>query len=142
MDVQGYIDVSDTYAFKQWMSVDSHVAPWDYNEVIKIIQSSPFKLWQKNNPNGTIDQYYIYLQNRQAYLNSPQYKIKNLEEQIDNMSDEVITLNNELSQLKEEIGAKEDKIVYLEKLSGITITTSFILMIISCVLFYKIRKRN
>lgn len=142
MDVQGYIDVSDTYAFKQWMSVDSHVAPWDYNEVIKIIQSSPFKLWQKTNPNGTIDQYYIYLRKRQAFQNSPQYKIKTLEEQINNMSNKVITLNEELSQLKEEIGEKEDNINYLEKLSGITLTTSFILMIVSCVLFYKLRKRN
>ena len=135
MDVQGVIDATSSYAYKQWMSADSHVAPWNCNEVIDIIQSSPFKQWQKNNSNGTIDQYYIYLRNRQAYLNSPQYKIKNLEEQIYNMSDEVITLNNELSQLKEEIGAKEDKIIYLEKLSGITLTTSFVLMIVSCVLF-------
>ena len=142
MDVQGFIDAASSYAYKQWVSAKSHVAPWDFNEVIGIIQSSPFKEWQKSNPNGTIDQYYIYLQNRQAYLNSPQYKIKNLEEQIDNMSDEVITLNEDLSQLKEEIGEKEDKIIYLEKLSGITLTTSFILMIVSCVLFYKIRKRN
>ena len=141
MDVQGFIDVPNTYAYKQWKSAGSHVAPWDYNQVLDIIQSSHFKEWQNNNPNGTIDQYYIYLSNRQAYQNSPEYKIESLEEQIDNMSEEVITLNNELSQLKEEISEKDDKIGYLETLSGITLTTSFILIIVSFVLFYLLRKR-
>ncbi len=142
MDVQGFIDATSSYAYKQWMNADSHVAPWDYNEVIEIIQSSPFKQWQKNNPNGTIDQYYVYLRNRQAYQNSPQYQINNLEAQIENMSNEVKTLNRELSQYKEEISVKEDRISYLETYNSITLTTSFILMIVSGVLFYKLRKRK
>ena len=57
MDVQGFIDAANSYAYKQWKSAGSHVAPWDYNQVLDIIQSSHFKEWQNNNPNGTIDQY-------------------------------------------------------------------------------------
>ena len=140
MDVKGVVDALDSYAYKQWHSASCHVAPWDFNEVLEVIQSTQFKKWQEYNPNGTIDQYYIYLCNRQAYQNSPQYKIKNLEAQIDNISDEINTLNNEVSQLKEEISEKEDNIIYLETFSGITLTTTFILVIVSCVLFYKLRK--
>ena len=135
MDVQGVIDATISYAYKQWMSVGSHVAPWDYNQVLDIIQSSQFKEWQNNNPNGTIDQYYIYLCNWQAYLNSPEYKIECL-------GTEIKELNYEISELKEEISAKDDKIGYLEILSNITLTTSFILMIVSFVLFYLLRKRR
>ena len=135
MDVQGFIDAANSYAYKQWKSAGSHVAPWDYNQVMDIIQSSHFKEWQKTNPNGTIDQYYIYLCNRLAYLNSPEYKIECLGE-------EIKELNDEISELKEEISEKDDKIGYLETLSGITITTSFILMIVSCYLFYKLRIRK
>ena len=134
MDVQGFIDAANSYAYKQWKSAGSHVAPWDYNQVLDIIQSSHFKEWQNNNPNGTIDQYYIYLSNRQAYQNSPEYKIESLGE-------EIKELNDEISELKEEISEKDDKIGYLETLSGITLTTSFILIIISFVLFYLLRKR-
>ena len=134
MDVQGFIDAANSNAYKQWMSVGSHVAPWDYNQVLDIIQSSHFKEWQNNNPNGTIDQYYIYLCNRQAYLNSPEYKIECLGEEIKDLHDEI-------SELKEEISEKDDRIGYLETLSGITLTTSFILMIVSFVLFYLLRKR-
>lgn len=134
MDVQGFIDAANSYAYKQWKSAGSHVAPWDYNQVLDIIQSSHFKEWQNNNPNGTIDQYYIYLSNRQAYQNSPEYKIESLGE-------EIKELNDEISELKEEISEKDDKIGYLETLSGITLTTSFILIIVSFVLFYLLRKR-
>ena len=135
MDVQGFIDAANSYAYKQWMSEGSHVAPWDYNEVMDVIQSSAFKKWQSSNPSGTIDQYYIYLCDRQAYLNSPEFKIECLES-------ETKELNDEISELKEEISEKDDKIGYLETLSGITFTTSFILMIVSFVLFYLLRKRN
>ena len=134
MDVQGFIDAANSYAYKQWKSAGSHVAPWDYNQVLDIIQSSHFKEWQNNNPNGTIDQYYIYLSNRQAYLNSPEYKIESLGE-------EIKELNDEISELKEEISEKDDKIGYLETLSNITLTTSFLLMLVSFVLFYLLRKR-
>lgn len=135
MDVKGFIEAANSYAYKQWKSAGSHVAPWDYNQVMDIIQSSHFKEWQKTNPNGTIDQYYIYLCNRQAYLNSPEFKIECLKS-------EVKELNDEISELKEEISEKDDKIGYLETLSGTTLTTSFILMIVSFVLFYLLRKRN
>ena len=134
MDVQGFIDAANSYAYKQWKSAGSHVAPWDYNQVLDIIQSSHFKEWQNNNPNGTIDQYYIYLSNRQAYLSSPEYKIESLGE-------EIKELNDEISELKEEISAKDDRIGYLETLSNITLTTSFLLMLVSFVLFYLLRKR-
>lgn len=134
MDVQGFIDAANSYAYKQWKSVGSHVAPWDYNQVLDIIQSSQFKEWQNNNPNGTIDQYYIYLCNWQAYLNSPEYKIECL-------GTEIKELNDEISELKEEISAKDDRIGYLETLSNITLTTSFLLMLVSFVLFYLLRKR-
>ena len=134
MDVQGFIEAANSYAYKQWKSEGSHVAPWDYNQVLNIIQSAQFKEWQNNNPNGTIDQYYIYLCNRQAYLNSPEYKIECLGE-------EIKELNDEISELKEEISEKDDKIGYLETLSNITLTTSFLLMLVSFVLFYLLRKR-
>ena len=135
MDVKGFIDANNSYAYKQWESAGSHVAPWDYNEVLEVIQSSQFKKWQEYNPNGTIDQYYIYLCDRQAYLNSPEYKIECLESQI-------VTLNDEVTELKEEISEKDDKISYLKSLSSVTITTTFILMVISFVLFYLLRKRK
>lgn len=134
MDVKGFFDALDSYAYKQWQSAKSHVAPWDGKEVMDIIQSSHFKEWQKTNPNGTIDQYYIYLCNRQAYLNSPEYKIECL-------GTEIKELNDEISELKEEISAKDDRIGYLETLSNITLTTSFLLMLVSFVLFYLLRKR-
>ena len=134
MDVQGFIDAANSYAYKQWQSAKSHVAPWDGKEVMDIIQSSQFKEWQNNNPNGTIDQYYIYLCNWQAYLNSSEYKIECL-------GTEIKELNDEISELKEEISAKDDKIGYLETLSNITLTTSFLLMLVSFVLFYLLRKR-
>ena len=134
MDVQGFIDAANSYAYKQWKSLESHVALWDYNQVLDIIQSSQFKEWQNNNPNGTIDQYYIYLCNWQAYLNSPEYKIECL-------GTEIKELNDEISELKEEISAKDDRIGYLETLSNITLTTSFLLMLVSFFLFYLLRKR-
>ena len=104
MDVQGFIDAANSYAYKQWKSAGSHVAPWDYNQVLDIIQSSHFKEWQNNNPNGTIDQYYIYLSNRQAYLNSPEYKIESLGE-------EIKELNDEISELKAVCGEKKMKVI-------------------------------
>ena len=126
----------------QWKNSPNHVAPWTESQVLQIVQTYDFQLWFRNNPNGIIDQYYVYLRNRQAYQNSPQYQINNLEAQIDNLSNEVKTLNRELSQYKEEISVKEDRISYLEAYNDITLTTSFILMIVSCVLFYKLRKRK
>ncbi len=149
MNTQGFFDAINSYAYKQWMSEGTHVTPWDYNQILNIIQSSHFKEWQNNNPNGTIDQYYIYLCNRQAYLNSPEYKIECLGEENKELNDEITELkgenkelNNKISELKEEISEKDDNIGCLETLSGITLTTSFIFLIISCVLLYKLRKRR
>lgn len=138
MDINAILNAGSM--IDQWKASKNHIAPWSESQILEIVQTYDFQMWHRNNPNGTIDQYYVYLGNRQAYQNSPQYKIKNLEAQIDDMSDEINTLNNEVSQLKEEISEKEDNIIYLETFSGITLTTTFILVIVSCVLFYKLRK--
>ena len=140
MNIDAILDASER--IEQWKNSANHVAPWSEAQVLEIVQTYDFQLWLQNNPHGTIDQYYIYLCNRQAYQNSPQYKIKNLESEIDNLSNEVSTLNRELSQYKEEISTKEDKISYLETLNSITVTTSILLTIVSCVLLYKLLKRK
>lgn len=139
MDINAILNASKI--IDQWKASNNHVAPWTESQILEIVQTYDFQSWFHNNPNGTIDQYYIYLSNRQAYQNSPQYKIKNLEAEIENMSDKVETLNRKLTQYKEEISIKEERISYLETLSSITLTTSFILMIVSFVLFYLLRKR-
>ena len=140
MNIDALLNAGDV--IDQWKSSNHHVAPWTESQIYEIVQTYDFQVWFSNHPNGTIDQYYVYLCNRQAYLNSPQYRIKNLEERIDNMSGEVVTLNKELSHLKEELVEKEDEIFMLRAFSCVTLTTSFILMILSCVLLYKLRKRN
>lgn len=140
MNIDAILDAGNI--IDQWKNSKNHVAPWTESQVLEIVQTYDFQLWLQNNPNGTIDQYYVYLRNRQAYQNSPQYQINNLEAQIENMSNEIKTLNRELSQYKEEISVKEDRISYLETYNSITLTTSFILMIVSGVLFYKLRKRK
>ena len=135
MNIDAILDAGSI--IDQWKNSPNHVAPWTESQILEIVQTYDFQSWFHNNPNGTIDQYYVYLRNRQAYQNSPQYQINNLEAQIDNLSNEVKTLNRELSQYKEEISVKEDRISYLETYNSITLTTSFILMIVSGVLFYK-----
>lgn len=140
MDINAILDASNI--INQWKSSNDHVAPWTESQILDIVQTSDFQSWFSNNPNGTIDQYYIYICNRNAYLNSPQYKIKNLEAQIDDLTDEVESLNTEVSQLREEISDKEDEVSNLETINNVTITSSVILLIITCILFYKLRKRK
>ena len=140
MDINAILNASKI--IDQWKASNNHVAPWTESQILEIVQTYDFQSWFHNNPNGTIDQYYIYLSNRQAYQNSPQYKIKNLEAQIDNLTDEVETLNSELSQLREEISDKEDEVSYLKSINSVTITSSILLLIITCILFYKLRNRK
>ena len=139
MNIDAILDAGNM--IDQWNHSKDHVAPWTESQILEIVQTYDFISWFRNNPNGTIDQYYIYLCNRQAYQNSPQYKIKNLEAQIENMTDEVESLNREVSKLREEISNKEDEVSYLETINSVTITTSFLLLIVSCILFYKLRNR-
>lgn len=140
MDIKAIFNAGEI--INQWKSSKDHVAPWTESQILKIVQTYDFQSWFHNNPNGTIDQYYIYICNRQAYINSPQYKINNLEAQIDNLTNEVESLNSEVTQLREEISDKEDEISYLKTINNVTITTSFLLLIVSCILFYLLRKRN
>ena len=137
MNIDAFLEAAGTYAFKQWESTHSNFTPEDMDEVIKVIQSSQFKAWQKDNPNGTIDQYYRYLRQVQAYHNSNEYKIEVLQDNVESMGQAVGTLREEVTVLQGEVKELNN----LKSQNGLIIGISLFLFLISAILAFSLIKK-
>ena len=103
-----------------------------------LVQSSAFKNWLQQNPNGTVDQ---YLQALHAYRQTPEYQLQELNSQIYYLNEEIEELNDEVSELKEEIEYKDGKIQSLSSVNTALIVTSSVLFVAIIVLIL-VRKRR
>ena len=142
MDVHGFIEAINNPAFTQWQNAKNKVAPWDQFQVIDIIKSQSFKRWQSANPSGTIDQYYLYLCQEQAYKQSPQYQIRELQNEVEQLNLEVSQLNAETYELREEINYKDETISTLRTFTWSFIGSTFFLLIVSIILMIKLKRKN
>lgn len=139
MDVQAVLDAHDI--IQQWEMNKSHIAPWTWQEVYDIVQTSHFINWYRNNPQGTIDQYYLYLSQKRAYENSPQDRIECLENQMGDMRNEIGLLRKDIGELQLEIAEQERQASHVNKVtSGFIIIA--VMLLLGLVIFYFKNKKN
>ena len=93
--------------YQQWCMAHLNASRKEDMLIQNLVQSSAFKNWLQQNPNGTVDQ---YLQALHAYRQTPEYQLQELNSQIYYLNEEIEELNDEVSELKEEIEYKDGKI--------------------------------
>jgi len=122
--------------YQQWCMSHLNASQKEHLQIQQLVQSSAFKNWLQQNPNGTVDQ---YLQALYAYRQTPEYQLQELQSQVYYLNEEIEELNDEVSELKEEIEYKDGEIQSLSSANTALIVTSSVLFtaIIVLILFRK-----
>jgi len=143
MDVNAFFRAYDSPAYIQWKNAKQHIAPWTEMDVIQVISSFEFKEWLENNPNGSIDQYYIYTCQRKQFIEAPHYQIKFLQEENTKLKERISSIQNQIYEQNAKIGDLEETITRLEAKNTMAIFLfTFVLLVLILAIVYKFKSIN
>ena len=124
--------------YNEWCMMHLDASREEDFQIQKLVQSSAFKNWLQQNPDGTVDQ---YLQALHAYRQTPEYQIRELQSEVYYLTEEVDELNNQVADLQEEIRIKNNEIQSLTSTNtGLLITSIF--LFVATITLLVMRKKN